>query len=59
MWPWLLAGACAICAGLALQLAMVAGAIAPGVALSLAGYALLVVGMMLVLVAVLRMARRR
>lgn len=59
MWPWMLAGACAILVGLTLQLAMVAGAIVPGVALSLGGYALLVVGMMLVLAAVIRMARRR
>lgn len=59
MWPWILAGACAIAIALALQLAMVAGAIRPGVALSLGAYALLVVGMMLVLVAVIRGARRR
>lgn len=59
MWPRIVAGACAILAGLALQLAMVAGAIEPGLALSLGGYALLIAGMMLVLSAVLRMARRR
>jgi hypothetical protein len=58
MWPWMLAGTCAMAAGLGLQLAMVAGAIAPGLVLSLGGYALLLAGMMLVLIAVLRMVGR-
>lgn len=58
MWARIIAGACATLAGLALQLAMVAGAIRAGLALSLGGHALLIAGMALALVGVLRMARR-
>lgn len=57
MWPHIAVGACATLAGLGLQLAMVAGALRPGLALALGGYALLLAGMVLVLVGVLRRAR--
>lgn len=58
MWTRIIAGAVATLAGLALQLAMVAGAIEAGLALSLGGHALVIAGMVLALVGVLQIARR-
>lgn len=59
MWTRIIAGAVATLAGLALQLAMVAGAIEAGLALSLGGHALVIAGMVLALVGVLQIARRQ
>lgn len=55
----LLAGTAIMLAALAVLLAMVAGAVAPGIALSLGAYAALFGGMVTALAGILRLAGRR
>lgn len=57
MWGRLITGVCIVMAGLALQLAMVIGAVTPNLALALAGYASLFIGMLVALAGILRLFR--
>lgn len=57
MWGRLITGVCIVMAGLALQLAMVIGAVTPSLALALAGYAALFIGMLAALAGILRLFR--
>lgn len=57
MWGRLITGVCIVMAGLALQLAMVIGAVTPSLALALAGYAALFIGMLTALAGILRLFR--
>lgn len=57
MWGRLITGVCIVMAGLALQLAMVIGAVTPNLALALAGYASLFIGMLVAIAGILRLFR--
>jgi uncharacterized membrane protein len=57
MWRWLLAGILIVLAGLGAQLVMVVGVLGPSLALALAGYAALFIGVLVSLVGILRALR--